>query len=340
MMIIELAYHRKFVRKENDRMSKPKVYITRKIAAEHLDAYQNGLEIRMWEKEEESVPRETLFKEIAEADALFAVLSDTIDEELLSKAPKLKIVANMAVGYDNIDIEACKKHNVIVTNTPDILSETTADLGFSLMMATARRIVEADEWVKEDKWKSWAPFFFAGTDIYRKTLGIVGMGRIGEAMAKRASGFDMNIQYHNRSRKKDAEERLDAKYVSFEELLETSDFVVTVVPHTKETDKLFNQAAFEKMKSSAIFINISRGKVVDETALVNALKSGEIRAAGLDVFEEEPIRADHPLVGLANAVCIPHIGSASVETRVKMIQLCMDNIQAVVHGEEAITRVQ
>ncbi|MFD1413475.1 2-hydroxyacid dehydrogenase [Oceanobacillus jeddahense] len=320
-------------------MSKPKVYITRKIDASYLESYQDQLDIRMWEKEEESVPRETLYKEVADATALFAVLSDSIDEDLLSKAPNLKVVANMAVGYDNIDLEACKKHHVTVTNTPDVLSETTADLGFSLIMSTARRIVEAEEWVKQDKWQSWAPFFFAGTDIYGKTLGIVGMGRIGEGIAKRASGFDMNIQYHNRSRKKDAEERLNAKYVSFDELLKTSDFIVTVVPHTQETDKLFNQAAFEKMKSSAIFINISRGKVVDEEALVNALKTGEIQAAGLDVFEEEPIRADHPLVGLNNTVCIPHIGSASVETRTKMVELCMDNILAVVSGKEAITPV-
>ncbi|GEN88701.1 D-glycerate dehydrogenase [Oceanobacillus sp. FSL W8-0428] len=320
-------------------MSKPKVYITRKIDEKYLQAYQDELEICMWEKEEEPVPRETLFREIANADALFAVLSDSIDEELLSKAPHLKIVANMAVGYDNIDVEACKKHQVVVANTPDVLSETTADLGFSLIMATARRIVEADEWVKQDKWQSWAPFFFAGTDIYGKTLGIVGMGRIGEAIAKRATGFDMNIQYHNRSRKKDAEERLNAKYVSFDELLETSDFIVTVVPHTKETDKLFNQAVFKKMKSSAIFINISRGKVVDEEALAEALKTGEIQAAGLDVFDEEPIRANHPLVGLKNTVCIPHIGSASVETRTKMVRLCLDNIQAVVKGEPAVTPV-
>ncbi len=320
-------------------MSKPKVYITRKIDEKYLQAYQDELEICMWEKEEEPVPRETLFREIANADALFAVLSDSIDEELLSKAPHLKIVANMAVGYDNIDVEACKKHQVVVANTPDVLSETTADLGFSLIMATARRIVEADEWVKQDKWQSWAPFFFAGADIYGKTLGIVGMGRIGEAIAKRATGFDMNIQYHNRSRKKDAEERLNAKYVSFDELLETSDFIVTVVPHTKETDKLFNQAVFKKMKSSAIFINISRGKVVDEEALAEALKTGEIQAAGLDVFDEEPIRANHPLVGLKNTVCIPHIGSASVETRTKMVRLCLDNIQAVVKGEPAVTPV-
>ncbi|MFD1066469.1 2-hydroxyacid dehydrogenase [Oceanobacillus locisalsi] len=320
-------------------MSKPKVYITRKIDATYLKAYQDQLEIRMWEKEEEAVPKETLYQEVADADALFAVLSDTIDEDLLSQAPHLKVVANMAVGYDNIDLAACKAHDVVATNTPDVLSETTADLGFLLMMAAARRLTEANDWVKQDQWQSWAPFYFAGTDIQGKTLGIVGMGRIGEGIAKRAAGFDMNIQYHNRSRKKDAEERLHATYVDFDELLQTSDFIVTVVPHTAETDKMFNQTAFEKMKSSAVFVNISRGKVVDEEALVHALQTGEIRSAGLDVFEEEPIGADHPLVGLKNAVCLPHIGSASVETRTKMIHLCMDNIEAVVSGKEAITPI-
>lgn len=320
-------------------MSKPKVYITRKIAEKHLKAYQDDFEIRMWEKEEQAVPRETLLKEAADADALFTVLSDNINEELLETAPSLKVIANMAVGFDNIDLEACKAHQIVVTNTPDVLTETTADLGFSLVMAVARRIVEADEWVKADKWESWAPFFFAGSDIHHKTIGIVGMGRIGEAIAKRATGFDMKILYHNRSRKKEAEAQLNANYVSFEELLETSDFVVTVVPYTDETNGLFNEAAFKKMKSNAIFINISRGKVVDEDALLEALKSGEIKGAGLDVFREEPIRADHPLVQLKNTVCLPHIGSASIETRTEMVQLCMDNISAVLHGKEAITPV-
>lgn len=320
-------------------MSKPKVYITRKIAEKHLKAYQDDFEIRMWEKEEQAVPRETLLKEAADADALFTVLSDNINEELLETAPSLKVIANMAVGFDNIDLEACKAHQIVVTNTPDVLTETTADLGFSLVMAVARRIVEADEWVKADKWESWAPFFFAGSDIHHKTIGIVGMGRIGEAIAKRATGFDMKILYHNRSRKKEAEVQLNANYVSFEELLETSDFVVTVVPYTDETNGLFNEAAFKKMKSNAIFINISRGKVVDEDALLEALKSGEIKGAGLDVFREEPIRADHPLVQLKNTVCLPHIGSASIETRTEMVQLCMDNISAVLHGKEAITPV-
>lgn len=320
-------------------MSKPKVFLTRKISDELIKSYEGALDIRMWDKEQEPVPIDILKKEAEEADALFTVLGDRIDASILSNAPNLKVVANMAVGYDNIDVEAAKEHNVTVTNTPDVLSETTADLGFSLLMATARRIVEASTYVKEDKWQEWAPFLLAGTDIHHKTLGIVGMGRIGEALAKRATGFDMKIQYHNRSRKPEAEERLQASYVSFDELLETSDYVVTVVPFTKETEHLFDQAAFKKMKTSSIFINISRGKVVDEEALITALRTGEIKAAGLDVFYEEPIRADHPLVGMDNVVCLPHIGSASEETRTEMVHLCMKNILEVSTGKAAITPV-
>ncbi|BAC14313.1 glycerate dehydrogenase [Oceanobacillus iheyensis HTE831] len=320
-------------------MSKPKVFVTRKLSSQFVKEYEEILDIRMWDKEEEPVPEEILRSQAKEVDALFTVLGDRIDETLLAEAKNLKVVANMAVGYDNIDIDAASKHGITVANTPDVLSETTADLGFSLLAATARRITEASTYVKEDNWKQWGPFLLAGTDIHHKTLGIVGMGRIGEALAKRATGFNMKIQYHNRSRKPEAEEKLQASYVSFEELLETSDFVVTVVPFTKETEELFNESAFKKMKASAIFINISRGKVVDETALIDALNHGEIKAAGLDVFYEEPIRADHPLVNMDNVVCLPHIGSASTETRTEMIHLCMKNIVEVTAGRVATTPV-
>ncbi|OEH54025.1 D-glycerate dehydrogenase [Oceanobacillus sp. E9] len=320
-------------------MGKPKVFVTRKLSNELVKDYEEMLDIRMWDKEEEPVPEKILRSQAKEVDALFTVLGDRIDASLLAEAKNLKVVANMAVGYDNIDIEAAKNHSITVTNTPDVLSETTADLGFSLLAATARKITEANAYVKEDNWKQWAPFLLAGTDIHHKTLGIVGMGRIGEALAKRATGFNMKIQYHNRTRKPEAEEKLQASYVSFEELLKTSDFVVTVVPLTEETEELFNHSAFKKMKSTAIFINISRGKVVNEEALINALNKGEIKAAGLDVFYEEPIRADHPLVNMHNVVCLPHIGSASNETRTEMVHLCMKNIVEVTANKKAITPV-
>ncbi|RDW18712.1 D-glycerate dehydrogenase [Oceanobacillus arenosus] len=321
-------------------MEKQHIYITRKIDDAVFAPYAEQFEIHMWEREEDPVPRDILLEAVKDADGLFCMLSDKIDEELLRHAPNLKVVSNLAVGYDNIDLDEAEKHGVIATNTPDVLTETTADLGFALLMATARRIVEANQYIKTNQWQNWAPYLLAGSDIHHKTIGIVGMGRIGEAIANRAKGFDMNILYHNRSRKPDAEQALEATYVSFDQLIREADFIVSVVPFTKETNKLFNQAAFEKMKSTAIFINISRGATVDEDALVEALKMNKIKAAGLDVFEVEPITNEHPLMQLENAVCIPHIGSASEETRTKMIQLCMDNIAGVLNGTGAKTAIQ
>ena len=321
-------------------MGKATIYITRKIPETLLKPYQESFSFRMWEKEDERVPRDVLLEEARHADGLLTVLSDNVDEELLAQAPNLKVVANLAVGFDNIDVDAASKHQVIVTNTPDVLSETTADLGFGLLMATARRIVEASAFIEQDKWNEWAPFLLAGADIHHKTIGILGMGRIGEAIAKRATGFNMNVRYHNRNRKPAVEEELGVIYSGFDELLSESDFIVSVVPLTEETANTFNQEAFAKMKTSAIFINISRGGVVDEDALLEALDKGEIRAAGLDVFREEPIRSDHPFVGRDDVVCLPHIGSASVETRTTMIQLCLDNISAVLRRSKPITPIK
>ncbi|RDW21004.1 2-hydroxyacid dehydrogenase [Oceanobacillus chungangensis] len=321
-------------------MEKKRIYITRKLNEAVLAPYADLFEIRMWGKEEEPVPRDILLKEVKDIDGLFCMLSDKIDEELLQHAHNLKVVSNLAVGYDNIDLEAASEHGVIATNTPDVLTETTADLGFALLMATARRIVEANHYIKTNKWQNWAPFLLAGADIHHKTIGIVGMGRIGEAIARRAKGFGMNILYHNRSRKPAAEEELQATYVSFEQLIGEADFIVSVVPFTPETNKIFNKAAFEKMKQTAIFINISRGATVDEDALVEAIRTKTIKAAGLDVFEVEPITSDHPLMQLDNVVCIPHIGSASEETRTEMIRLCMDNIAGVLSGTGAKTAIR
>ncbi|WP_156288525.1 2-hydroxyacid dehydrogenase [Oceanobacillus salinisoli] len=320
-------------------MEKPLIYISRKIPSQLLEPYQTQYQFRMWDEEEVPVPRETLLDEVKKADGLVSMLSDKIDEQLLLAAPQLKVVANLAVGYDNIDVSAAKHRGVVVTNTPDVLTETTADLGFALLMATARRIIEANNYIKKNQWENWGPFLLAGSDIHHKTIGIVGMGRIGEAVARRAKGFGMSILYHNRTRKKDAEKMLDAQYAGFDELLQKADFVVSVVPLTDETRKIFNKNAFEKMKDSAIFINISRGATVDESALVEALKTKQIRAAGLDVFEEEPIDGTHPLMELDNVVCLPHIGSSSVETRTNMIELCLDNVDRVIQRKEPVTPI-
>lgn len=293
----------------------------------------------MWEQEDIPVPREVLKQEISHADGLLCLLTDQIDDDLLAGAPQLKIIANMAVGYDNIDIEAAKRRQIIVTNTPDVLTETTADLTFALLMATARRLIEAYDYIKEDHWQHWSPFLLAGTDIHHKTLGIVGMGRIGEAVAQRAMGFNMKILYHNRSRKLEVEQKLGATYVTFEQLLKEADFVVCLVPLTEETKYLFDAKAFRLMKSSAIFVNASRGQTVNEADLIEALRTKQIAGAGLDVFAEEPIRSDHPLMHIKEVVCLPHIGSASMETRQRMIELCIDNLVGYFQGTGVKTPV-
>jgi len=320
-------------------VNKPTIFITRKIPEELIAPFQSQFTITMWEDEKKPIPKEVLYEEALKADGLLCLITENIDREFLHHASHLKIIANMAVGYDNVDIDAAREYGVTITNTPDVLTETTADLTFALLMATARRLVEASNTIYENKWGDWSPFMLAGADVHDTTLGIVGMGRIGEAVAKRASGFNMNVLYHNRSRKEEVERALGLSYVALDDLLSTSDYVVSLVPMTSETKKLFNQEAFHKMKTSAIFINASRGGVVDETALFDALKHGHIRAAGLDVFQEEPIQADHPLTTLSNAVLLPHIGSATMQTREAMLKLCLENISAVFHGAKPKTPV-
>ncbi|WP_404468849.1 2-hydroxyacid dehydrogenase [Sutcliffiella horikoshii] len=320
-------------------MTRPYVFITRKLNGELFAPLMEIAEVKMWDSESEPVPREILMKEAQKATALLTMLSDKVDEELLKSAPNLKVVANLAVGYDNIDVKAASERGVTVCNTPDVLTETTADLTFALMLATARRITESQGFVKEGHWQSWSPFLLAGVDVHHKTIGIVGMGKIGQAVARRARGFGMEILYHNRNRHLEAEQELGAAYRSFEQLLEESDYVVCLTPLTDATRHLFDYDAFKRMKKSAFFINVGRGQVVDEEALIAALHHNEIAGAGLDVFYEEPIGSDHPLLHFPQVVAIPHIGSASVETRTTMIKLCRDNIVAVLQGNKAKTIV-
>jgi glyoxylate reductase len=324
---------------EVSRLTKPYVFITRALPEKIIQPLKQIANVKMWPKEDVPVPREVLMEEAKKADALLTMLSDKINEELLQTANHLRVVANMAVGFDNIDVNAATKHGIAVCNTPDILTDTTADLTFALLLATARRIVEAAEYVKAGRWKSWSPYLLAGTDVHHKTIGIVGMGSIGTAVAKRAKGFDMEILYHNRSRNLEAEQQLGAKYCTFEELLASADFIVCLTPLTDETRGMFNWKAFKMMKKTAVFINAARGAVVDEQALYEALVSGEIAAAGLDVFEKEPVGQDHPLLTLNNVVALPHIGSASIETRTAMMKLCCDNIIAVLQNRAPKTLV-
>ncbi|MGM0875469.1 MAG: 2-hydroxyacid dehydrogenase [Bacillota bacterium] len=320
-------------------MERPYIFVTRKCSEQQLQPLYEIADVEMWPEEETPCPRELLLEKAKKADALLTMLSDSIDKQLLDEAGQLKIVANLAVGYDNINVQYANELGIVVCNTPDILTDTTADLTFGLVLATARRLMEAADYVKNNQWKSWGPLLLAGHDVHHKTIGIVGMGKIGQAVAKRATGFEMNILYHNRSRNEEAENMLGAAFCTLDELLKASDFVICLTPLTEETHELFNKDAFKKMKNSAIFVNASRGAVVNEDDLYEALIKNEIAGAGLDVFLHEPIESSHPLVGLDNVVALPHIGSASFETRYAMMNLCAENISAVLKGNNPITKV-
>lgn len=312
---------------------KPKIFITRKIPTHIVSHLEKSCDVAIWNHENTPVPSEVLAEHIVESDGLFCLITESITEELLNKATKLKVISNMAVGYNNIDIEAASKKGITVTNTPGVLTETTADLTFALLMATARRITEASAFLREGKWQTWSPMLLTGQDIYQSTIGIIGLGRIGEALARRAKGFNMNIIYHNRSRKLQAEEELGLQYVSLYALLKKSDYVCIMTPLTPETDNLIRKEHFQLMKNTAILINTARGGIVNENDLYQALAEGEIWAAGLDVFEQEPVSLDHPLLTLPNVVTLPHIGSASISTRLKMAEVAADNLLRVLNGE-------
>lgn len=318
---------------------KPRIFVTRKLDDRVIAPLREKFDVRMWESESIRVPREVLLQEVAEADALWSVLADSIDQEVFLAGTKLKIIANMAVGYNNIDLEAAKERGIIVTNTPGVLTETTADLTFGLLLATARRMMEAENMVRTGNWTSWSPMAYTGMDVGGATLGIIGMGRIGEAVARRAKGFDMRILYHNRSRKMDAEVEHGFEYVELDTLLKEVDFVVILAPYTAETAGLIGARELGLMKKTAVLINVARGGIVDETALYEALKNGDIWAAGLDVFATEPVPQDNPLLTLPNVTVLPHIGSASIATRLGMMGLNAQAIMDVLEEREPANRV-
>ncbi|WP_203247531.1 2-hydroxyacid dehydrogenase [Sporosarcina beigongshangi] len=318
---------------------KLRIFVTRKLDDSVIAPLREKFDVRMWESESESVPRDILLKEAAEADALWTVLADSVDRELFEIAPKLKVVSNLAVGYNNIDLEVAKERGVIVTNTPGVLTETTADLTFGLLLATARRLMEAENDIRTGNWTSWSPMGYTGMDVGGATLGIIGMGRIGEAVARRAKGFDMRVLYHNRSRKMDAEVEHGFEYVELDTLLKSVDYVVILAPYTPETAGLIGARELGMMKKTAVVINVARGGIVDETALYEALKNGDIWAAGLDVFATEPVPQDNPLLTLPNVTVLPHIGSASIKTRIEMMNLNAQAIMDVLEGREPANRV-
>ena len=267
-------------------------------------------------------------------DGILSTLTEQIDAEFMNAAGEdLKVVANMAVGYDNIDVATANERGIIVTNTPDVLDETTADTAFMLLLAAARRLGEGERIVRAGRWEAWGPKMLLGPDVWGKKLGIVGFGRIGQALARRARGFDMEILYSARSRKEEAERELDARYLELDKLIEECDFLSIHTPLTEETTHLIGAGELEKMKPEAVLINTSRGPVVDEAALAEAIAERRIFAAGLDVYEEEP--EVHPgLLELENVVLAPHIGSASFETRDKMAAMAGEDLRAVLRGEQ------
>ncbi len=274
----------------------------------------------------------------SDCQGLITLLSDPIDSELFNKLPNLRVIAQYAVGYDNIDVTEASKRRIMVTNTPGVLTETTADLTWALILATARRIPEADRYVRNGKWNvAWGPQLLLGVDIHGATLGIIGMGRIGQAVARRAKGFDMRVLYHSRSHNEDIaalEKQMKAKPATLETLLRESDIVSLHVPLTFETHHLIGRKEIDMMKQGAILINTSRGPVVNQDALFDALSTGKLAGAGIDVFREEPIRKDDPLIYLENVVLAPHIGSASRKARTTMSVMCAKNIIAALNGEK------
>lgn len=320
-------------------MDRPRVYVTRRLPEQVMERLSESFDCRSWQEHDTPVPRAVLLGEAASAQGLLTMLTDPVDESLLAAAPRLRVVSNMAVGYDNIDLAAAQARSVAVCHTPDVLTEATADLTFALLLAAARRLVEAVDYLRQDRWHSWAPLLLAGQDVYGKTLGLVGFGRIGEAVARRAAGFKMSILYHARHRKPQAEAQVGAQYVPLRELLVRSDYVCLLVPYSPQTHHLIGAGELAQMKRTAILVNTARGAVVDEAALVTALQEGVIRGAGIDVFEHEPARADHPLVRLPNVVALPHIGSATVDTRLAMALLAADNLADVLLGRDPKCRV-
>jgi glyoxylate reductase len=280
-------------------------------------------------------PRETLLRRVRGVDGLLSLLTDRVDDELLDAAgPQLKVVSNFAVGFDNIDVAACTRRGIPVGNTPGVLTETTADLAFALLMAAARRLPESYDYVRAGRWRTWGPMLLLGHDIHGATLGIVGFGRIGREMARRASGFGMRVLYHDvHPATAEDEQRLHATSVEMDTLLAESDFISLHTNLTAETRHLLDAAAFGRMKPTAIVVNTSRGPVIDHDALFEALRDGEIGGAALDVTDPEPLPADHPLLSLPNCLVVPHIASASVVTRGKMARMAADNLLAGLREE-------
>ncbi len=315
-------------------MAKPKVLATHSLFDAARKILQESCEVEFWTKSERP-PREEVLRRVKDKDGLVCLLTEKVNEELLQAAPKLRIAANVAVGFDNIDVAACTKRGVAATNTPGVLDETTADFAWTLLMAVARRLAEGEALARSGTWKGWDLDQLVGTDVWGKTLGIVGFGRIGRAVARRADGFQMKVIYTDAVRApENVEKESKAEFREMNALLAESDFISVHVPLLPETRGLFDATKFDRMKPTAFLINTSRGPVVNEAALVAALEKGKIAGAGLDVYENEP--AIHPGLKRANVVLAPHIASASLETRTKMACMAAENVVAFFNGQRPL----
>ena len=311
-------------------MAKPRVLATHRLFEPARQILQEHCHVEYWERPERP-PREEVLRQVNDKEGLICLLTEKVNEELLRAAPKLRISSNVAVGFDNIYVPACTKREVVSTNTPGVLDDTTADFAWTLLMAVARRLVEADALARSGNWNGWDLDQLVGTDVWGKTLGIVGFGRIGRAVARRASGFQMKVIYTDAVRATaEVEKELHAEYRDMDTLLAESDFISVHTPLLPETRGLFNADKFSRMKRTAYLINTSRGPVVDEAALVAALESGKIAGAALDVFEKEPVI--HPGLRRSNVALAPHIASASLETRTKMACIAAENVIALLQG--------
>lgn len=311
---------------------KPKVFVTRRIPQPGFDILEKECEVRV-NPYDRVLTKEELMEGVKGIDGLLCLLTDTIDREIMDVNPSLRITSNYAVGYNNIDIDEATKRKIMVTNTPGVLTDTTADLTWALLMSIARRIVEADKFTREGKFKGWAPILFLGSDIHHSTLGIIGLGRIGRIVAKRAKGFEMRILYTDAKRApREVEDELKVKFVSLDELLSNSDFITIHTPLLPETRHLIGERELKMMKKTAYLINDARGPIIDENALVQALQNKWIAGAALDVYEDEPDLTPG-LSELDSVIILPHLGSASIATREKMAAMAATNLVAGLNGK-------
>lgn len=309
--------------------SRPRVFVSRRISDAGRDRILGETHADIW-PDEMPPARDELLRRVERVDGFLSMVSDRVDDELLDRAgPQLKVVSNYGVGVDHIDVAACTRRGIVVGNTPGVLTETTADFAFALLMAAARRIPEGYDFVRQDRWKAWSPLLLMGPDVHHATLGVLGFGRIGREVAKRGRGFDMQVLYHARQAAAPEDEaKLGTRRASLDDVLAQSDFISLHVPLSPETHHMINHETLARMKPSAILVNTARGPVVDSDALYEALRDGVIAGAALDVTEPEPLPGDHKLLGLPNCLVVPHIASSSFATRARMASIAAENLLA------------